>query len=484
MSKVTKVKPDLIVNKPSLKNQGKRKINRIIERLDFKINPKLVLPEYKKYSAYVRTYGCQANIVDSEIINKILVHLGFKLTDDIDQANLVILNTCAIRENAEKKVYGEIGLLANNKNHIQPFVLGISGCMPQQENTVEKLLKNNYVNFAFGTHNIDELPQILFDVFHLNKKVISIHHERKHHFHQMPRLINQKHKAFVSIMDGCNHFCTYCIVPFTRGQQISRDKDDIISEIKDLINDGVKEITLIGQNVNDYGIDFVNVKYRFSDLLNDVAKLPIKRIRFSTSNPWNFDYKTIDVISQNVNIMPSIHLPIQSGDNEILKQMKRFMKIDDYINLVKYMRKQIKQLAITTDLIVGFPNESEKAFKNTLKLYKKIQYDNAYTFIFSPREGTPAAIMEDSVSNETKNKRLNILNKYVKRYAKKNNKKYHNKIVEVLVDGYSKTDKNMLTGYSPQLKVVNFKGKANPGDLVMVKIKSVNRFSLIGEQIS
>ncbi len=471
-----------IRNHADLKKQGLRKSNQQINWTDFQINSQYKLSEYANYKFFIRTYGCQANVIDTESMIKILIDLGFKRTHDINDADLVILNTCAIRENAEKKVYGEIGLLAkNHHDQNKKFVLGVSGCMPQQESTVNMLMKNNYVNFAIGTHNIYELPEILFDVYTKNKKIISIHHETKHHFHKMPRRIDQMHKAFVSIMDGCNHFCTYCIVPFTRGQQISREPEDIINEINELLASGVKEITLIGQNVNDYGIDFVDKKYRFSDLLETVANLPIKRIRFSTSNPWNFDYKTIDVIAKHQNIMPCIHLPIQSGDNEILKQMKRFMLIDDYLKLINYMRSKINNLAITTDLIVGFPNETEEQFANTLKLYDLVQYDNAYTFIFSPREGTPAALINDTVDLKTKQERLSRLNELVKKYAKQNNEKYIGQTLEVLVDGPSKTDKNVLTGYSPQLKVVNFIGSANPGDLVQVKIEQANRFSLLGK---
>ena len=284
-------------------------------------------------------------------------------------------------------------------------------------------------------------------------------------------------------MDGCNNFCTYCIVPYTRGQQISRPKEDIINEIKTLIKQGCKEITLIGQNVNAYGIDFKDKKYVFKNLLEDVAKLDIKRVRFSTSNPWNFDYGIIDVVTKYPNIMPSIHLPIQSGDNGILKAMNRKMDIKDYVELVQHMKHQIKDLAITTDLIVAFPNETKKAFENTLKLYKTIQFDNAYTFIFSPREGTPAAKLENKLSEKEKNERLQKLNELVKKYSKLNNEKYLNKVVEVLVDGKSKTDKTILTGYSPQLKVVNFIGNAKVGAIVKVKINKVNRFSLIGKQI-
>ena len=246
---------------------------------------------------------------------------------------------------------------------------------------------------------------------------------------------------------------------------------------------GCKEVTLIGQNVNAYGIDFKSKKYLFKDLLEDVAKLKIPRIRFSTSNPWNFDLEIVDVMKKYSNIMPAIHLPIQSGDEEILRKMNRSLKINNYYKIIDYIRSNIKNVALSTDLIVGFPNETTEQFNNTLKLYKKIKFDNAFTFIFSKREGTPAAKMDDKIKNITKQKRLAKLNEVVRTYAKENNKKYLHSVLEVMVDGISKNDSSRLTGYSPQLKVVNFNGNAKVGDIVKVKITSVNRFSLIGKQI-
>ena len=401
--------------KPNQNIQGKR-VNKLEHKtINFKIDSKFKLPIYSKLKVFVRTYGCQANIIDSELITYILKTLGFKIANDINKADLVILNTCAIRQNAENKVYGEIGLLAKNRKKNKNFKLVVCGCMAQQEKTYGKLIKNINVDLVFGTHNINQLPLLLNEVYKHNAHVYSVKHNKDCLFNFLPRCLSARHKAFVSIMDGCNNFCTYCIVPYTRGQQISRPKEDIINEIKTLIKQGCKEITLIGQNVNAYGIDFKDKKYVFKNLLEDVAKLDIKRVRFSTSNPWNFDCGIIDVVTKYPNIMPSIHLPIQSGDNGILKAMNRKMDIKDYVELVQHMKHQIKDLAITTDLIVAFPNETKKAFENTLKLYKTIQFDNAYTFIFSPREGTPAAKLENKLSEKEKNERLQKLNELVKK---------------------------------------------------------------------
>ncbi len=473
-----------IYKEPELKSQAKRDINTDkIKTVDFKIDKKYILPLYKKLHFYTRTYGCQANVIDSQVISRILLNLGFKQTNEIKKADFVILNTCAIRQNAENKVYGEIGFINGLRSKNNNFRLAVSGCMPLQEITTNKLKKDNKVDLVFGVHNIDELPKYVYEIYKNNTKIISIKHKKNNYYKLMPRQYENKHKALVTIMDGCDNFCTYCIVPYTRGQQISRSKDDIINEIKQLIKNGCKEVTLIGQNVNAYGIDFKAKKYNFKDLLVDVAKLKIPRIRFATSNPWNFDLSIIDVIKKYPNIMPAIHLPIQSGDQEILRRMNRTMKISDYYRIIKYINKNIKNCSITTDIIVGFPNETNKQFDNTLKFYKKVKFDNAFTFIYSKRTGTPAAKMEDKISLDVKQKRLAKLNELVCKYAKLNNKKFLNKTVEVLVEGISKTNNSRLMGYSPQLKVVNFNGHAKIGDIVKVKITSYNRFSLIGNQV-
>ena len=474
-----------IYSVPSLKFQAKRDINtEKIKKNTFKIDKKYKLPFYKNLSFYIRTYGCQANVIDSQVISKILLNLGFKQSNDINKADFVILNTCAIRENAENKVYGEIGFLFNLRKKNPNFRIALSGCMPQQETTINKLKNDEKVDLIFGVHNIDELPKFVYEIYKNKTKVISIKHKNENYYKIMPRQHETKFKAFVTIMDGCDNFCTYCIVPYTRGQQISRSKQDIINEIKQLIKNGCQEVTLIGQNVNAYGLDFKSKHYYFKDLLTDVAKLKIPRIRFATSNPWNFDLKIVDVMKKYKNIMPAIHLPVQSGDQQILKKMNRSMKIDDYIKIIKYIHKNIKDCAITTDIIVGFPNETEQQFKNTLKLYRKIKFDNAFTFIYSKREGTPAAKMKDTIDEPTKQKRLAQLNELVRKYAKFNNNKYLRKTIPVLVNGISKNNKTRLMGYSPQLKVVNFTGNAKPGDIVNVKITSSNRFSLIGKQIN
>lgn len=473
-----------LISKPNLKKQSFRTAKGLeINKKDFKIDEKFINSKYKKLSFFVRTYGCQANVVDSQVIDNILIKMGFNKSLDIENADLIILNTCAIRENAELKVFGEIGWLVKKRKNNPNIRVGVCGCMVQQENVFDRLSKNQHVDFIFGTHNIDQLPEIIYESYINNNKILSVKHQAENKYKILPRTIEQKHKAFVTIMDGCDKFCTYCIVPYTRGQQISRSKEDIIDEIKHLMQNGLKEVTLIGQNVNSYGLDFKDKKYHFKDLLEDIAKLNIPRIRFSTSNPWNLNKDLIDVMAKYDNIMPYIHLPIQSGDEEILKQMNRKMLIKDYIDLVDYLREKIPDISISTDLIVGFPNESSEAFKHTIDLYNRIKYDNAYTFIYSKREGTPAAKIIDHVTLTEKKKRLYELDELVRKYAKEANEKFVGKVLDVLVDGVSKNNAKRLTGYSPQWKVVNFTGNAKIGDIVKVKINEASRFSLSGKQV-
>ena len=473
-----------LISKPNLKKQSFRTAKGLeINKKDFKIDEKFINSKYKKLSFFVRTYGCQANVVDSQVIDNILIKMGFNKSLDIENADLIILNTCAIRENAELKVFGEIGWLVKKRKNNPNIRVGVCGCMVQQENVFDRLSKNQHVDFIFGTHNIDQLPEIIYESYINNNKILSVKHQAENKYKILPRTIEQKHKAFVTIMDGCDKFCTYCIVPYTRGQQISRSKEDIIDEIKHLMQNGLKEVTLIGQNVNSYGLDFKDKTYHFKDLLEDIAKLNIPRIRFSTSNPWNLNKDLIDVMAKYDNIMPYIHLPIQSGDEEILKQMNRKMLIKDYIDLVGYLREKIPDISISTDLIVGFPNESSEAFRHTIDLYNRIKYDNAYTFIYSKREGTPAAKIIDHVTLTEKKKRLYELDELVRKYAKEANEKFVGKVLDVLVDGVSKNNAKRLTGYSPQWKVVNFTGDAKIGDIVKVKINEASRFSLSGKQV-
>lgn len=437
----------------------------------------------KNKTFFVRTYGCQANERDSETIKAILIAMKFKQVDDYKKADLIIFNTCAIRQNAEDKAFGMLGAIKALKREKPNVVVGFCGCMPQQESTVNQVRKfYKETNFVFGTHNIFELPVILENVYKFKHQVIRVYSYPGDVIENLPDYRETKHKALVNIMYGCDHFCTYCIVPYTRGTIRSRKKQDILNEVKNLKRKGYKEVTLLGQNVNSYGID-LNYKNGFASLLEAVAKTNIPRVRFATSNPWNFNSSIINVMAKYPNIMAYIHLPVQSGSEKILKEMNRGMRINDYISFIKEIRRKIPNCTISTDLIVGFPNETDKDFRKTLRLYRKIKFDNAYTFIYSRRLGTPASKIADKISDETKQKRLVKLNKLVKKYSKWNNNKYIGKTLTVLVDGLSKNNPKNLCGYAHNWKLVNFVGNAKPGQFVQVKIISSSAFSLNGMQI-
>lgn len=470
------------LNMPLINSARKRLKGAEILRREYELTPEMQkLGQHKTF--HIRTYGCQSNERDGEIIKGILKQMGYSWTDDIYHADLVILNTCAIRENAENKVFGEFGLLKKSKQANPNMILGMSGCMAQSEKVVNKILtKYQHVDFIFGTHNIHKLPEILINLKHDKQMIVDVWSQEGNVIENLPSARNSKIKAWVNIMYGCDNFCTYCIVPFTRGKIRSRLPEDIVQEVNDLIANGYKEITLLGQNVNDYGID-LNSSINFAKLLELVAQTGIARIRFATSNPWNWTNEIVDVAKKYPNIMPYFHLPIQSGSEEILEKMNRKTKIDQYIKNIEYIRSKFPSCAISTDIIVGFPNETDADFQATLDLYNKIKYDNAYTFIFSPREGTPAAKMQDTILFKQKQERLQQLNELVKKYASENSQKYVNKVLEVLVEGPSKSNPNKLTGYSPEWKVVNFEGNGKVGDIVKVKITTASRFSLNGKQI-
>ncbi len=479
MEKITKLE-NVLPNLAKARTRGTRQIQYFNNLFTLTKKQKTI---GKNKTFFVRTYGCQANERDSEIIKGILTAMGFIQSKDWKQADLVILNTCAIRQNAEDKAFGMLGALKALKKKKPSLVFGLCGCMPQQEKTIPEILKFfRNINFIHGTHNIYELPAILENVYKYKKQIIRVYSHEGDVIENLPDYRENNHKALVNIMYGCDHFCSYCIVPYTRGTIRSRDKKDILNEVLDLKKKGYKDITLLGQNVNSYGID-LNKNYFFVNLLEDVAKTEIARIRFATSNPWNFNPEIIKVMAKYPNLMTYIHLPIQSGSETILKKMNRGMKIATYLNYIKQIRKTIPQCTISTDIIVGFPNETEREFNQTIKLYKKVKFDNAYTFIYSPRVGTPAAAETDKISMETKQKRLDKLNKLVRKYSKWNNNKYIDKTLEVLVDGPSKNDPSTLTGYSHNWKVVNFTGKAQPGEFVKVKITGSSLFSLNGKQV-
>ncbi len=434
----------------------------------------------KKY--FIKTYGCQMNEHDGENIKAILEDMSYTETLDYEKADLILLNTCSIRENAHNKAFGMLGRLKHLKAERPDIVVGLCGCMAQEEVVVKEIKeKYKWVDIVFGTHNIHRLPQILHESIKNKELEIEVMSIEGDIIENVPVKRDSKYKAWINIMYGCDKFCTYCIVPYTRGKQRSRKPEYILKEVNKLIEDGYKEVTLLGQNVNAYGKD-LDIDYGMENLLEDVAKTNIPRIRFVTSHPWDFTDRMIEVIKENKNIMPYIHLPLQSGSNKILKLMGRRYTKDEYLTLFNKIKKAIPNSSITTDIIVGFPGEDENDFKETLDVVNKCKYDSAFTFIFSKRVGTPAEKMEDNVSLEEKNKRLQQLNELVNKYSKLANDKYLNKIVPVLIEGYSEKDNKYLMGYTDTMKLVNVKGNdEHIGQIVNVKITGVKTWSMNGE---
>ena len=469
---------------PSLKKARRRTKGPVKYFDDFQIPEELRgMGNGRKF--YIRTYGCQMNEHDTEVMAGIFMELGYEPTDSTEEADVILLNTCAIRENAENKVFGEIGHLKALKQEKPDLLLGVCGCMAQSEAVVNRILqKYQYVDMIFGTHNIHRLPYILKEAYMSKEMVVEVWSKEGDIVESLPKARQGKIKAWVNIMYGCDKFCTYCIVPYTRGKERSRRPEDIIEEVRNLAAQGYQEVTLLGQNVNAYGKDFQDMDYRFGDLLDDLRKIDIPRIRFTTSHPRDFDDHLIEVLAKRGNLVEHIHLPVQSGSSEILKIMGRKYTREEYLELVRKIKKAIPDVSLTTDIIVGFPNETEEQFEETLSLYKEVEFDSAFTFIYSPREGTPAAKMQDNVPMEVKKERLQRLNALVNEISAKKMKEMEGKIVEVLVEGESKNNPDVLSGYTRRNKLVNFVGpKSAIGKMVKVKITKAKTWTVDGEMV-
>jgi len=466
------------VNLPNIKEARKRE-NKKTEFIY--LNEEYDKNAFKGQKYFIRTYGCQMNVHDSEEISAHLENIGFVKTEDMDDADIVILNTCAIRENAHDKLYGFLGRCKHVKTSINPnLIIAICGCMAQEENVVNTIMeKHPYVDLVFGTHNICDLEKLLINK--TDKQNIEVISCEGNVYENVKYKRDSKFKAWVNIQYGCDKFCTYCIVPYTRGKQRSRKSDDILKEVEELVKDGYLEVTLLGQNVNAYGKD-IEGELSFAELLQKVADTGIKRLRFVTSHPWDFTDEMIDVIARNDNIMNYIHLPLQSGSDRILKLMGRRYTKEEYITLFDKIKNKINNVSITTDIIVGFPNETEEDYNETLDVVNHCEYDSAFTFIYSPREGTPAAKMEDSIKLEEKECRLYKLNELINNYSLKNNKKYVGNTYDVLVEGINDKDSSKVFGYTETMKLVNFVGGEELiGKIVPVKIIDAKSFSLDGE---
>ena len=432
----------------------------------------------KKY--FVRTYGCQMNEHDTEKIKGILEANGLVSCEKYNDADVVIINTCAIRENAHNKVFGFLGQLKHLKETKKDLVIGVCGCMPQEESVANELKdKYKFVNFVFGTHNIEDVIKLINESVTSGKQSIEVFSKYGDVCEGFPFKRSNGITAYVDIILGCDKFCTYCIVPYTRGAQRSRSKESIINEVIDLKKQGFKEVTLLGQNVNAYGKDIYE-NYTLANLLKDVSDTGIERIRFVTSHPWDFTDEMVYAIRDLPNVMPYVHLPVQSGSNRILKLMGRRYTKESYIELYNKLRC-ISGVSITTDIIVGFPGETEEDFLETLDLVNKCKFDGAFTFAYSPRENTPASIMKDQVDEDVKFERLNRLNELVNKYSNLSNAKYLNEIVDVLVLGKSEKGEDKVMGYTENMKLVNVVGGPELiGQIVKVKITDTKSFSMDG----
>lgn len=443
--------------------------------------PALDIIENKFY--FLLTYGCQMNESDSERYAGQLESLGYRRTEDMDMADVVLLNTCCVRETAEGKILGKIGELKHVKQHNPNLIIAVTGCMAQewQDRLFERA---PHIDLVIGTHNIHKLVELIRE-----RQAKSGHYLEADMtvpaFHDLPTKRFQKFFAWVPIMNGCNKFCTYCIVPYVRGREVSRPIADIVREIEEIAKEGYKEITLLGQNVNSYGLDLKDGT-DFSALLQAVNRIDgIERVRYMTSHPKDMTFAMIDAIADSKKVVNHMHLPIQSGSDELLKKMNRGYTVDQYMELVEYARKRIPDLVLTTDIIVGFPGETEEMFCQTLDLLKRVQYDMAYTFIYSPRTGTPAAKMDHQIPQEEKSRRLQRLMDVQNVYSLQLNQAMEHKEYEVIVEGPTKNDENHWFGRTTGNKMIIWEhdGSAAVGDTVKVAVDKGQTWVLKGHLI-
>ncbi|GCD09598.1 tRNA (N6-isopentenyl adenosine(37)-C2)-methylthiotransferase MiaB [Clostridium tagluense] len=434
---------------------------------------------------YIETWGCQMNEEDSEKLSGMLIPMGYKKTTDKEAADIIIFNTCCVRENAEQKVDGNIGALKNMKKQNPNLIIAVTGCMMQQEGMAKHIItKFPFVDIIIGTHNAYKFPEYLKRIQGGESSIVEIWDKEGAIIEGMPIDRESSIKGFVTIMYGCNNFCTYCIVPYVRGRERSRTPEDIISEIKTLVSEGYKEITVLGQNVNSYGKGLIP-EINFAELLrriNDIEDL--ERIRFMTSHPKDLSIEVIEVIAECDKICEQIHLPVQSGSTNLLNKMNRHYDREQYLELVKNIKNILPSVGLSTDIIVGFPGETEEDFAETLSLMEEVKFDLAFMYLYSKRKGTPADEMLDQIPDKIKHERFNRLIEVVNRTSKEKNVEYVGKIVEVLVEGFSKNDKSKLTGRTRTGKLVNFEGNYKAiGELVSVQITNAHSFSLMGEEI-
>ena len=430
--------------------------------------------------AYVETYGCQQNEADSEKIRGILCESGYRITDTAEGADVVVMNTCAIREHAEQRVFGNLGALTHTKRRHDGQKIFLCGCMAGQEVVVERIRKSYpHVDGVFSTHHLWQFAEILYKTLTGKKRVFYTQDEAGSIAEGIPQVRDSSLKAWVSIMYGCNNFCTYCIVPYVRGRERSRRSADILAECRTLIENGAKELTLLGQNVNSYGKD-LDEGLDFADLLEQIAQIPGDfLIRFMTSHPRDASKKLFDTMAANPKIAKQLHLPFQSGSSRVLKAMNRHYDRQTYLERVLYAKEKMPDLVLTSDVIVGFPGETEEEFEQTISLIEQVRYDSLFTFIFSPRPGTPAASMEDPTPKEEKNRRFDRLCQVQNTISEEIHKSYVGKTFRCLIDGQ---DKEYLTARTEGGRLVRLLGDTNLiGSFRKVTVTGSNTWSLTGE---
>ena len=434
-----------------------------------------------KYTIY--TMGCQLNENDSEKISGMLEHMQYTKTENIEEADIIIYNTCCVRENAEDKLFGKLGEVKKQREQ-KGTIIAICGCMMQEKHIIEKIKKSyNFVDIIFGTHTTHKLPEDLYNVICNRKKIVDILDIDGEIIEGLPIKRNDNIKASVTIMNGCNNFCSFCIVPYVRGRERSRDPQDIINEIEELGKQGYKEVTLLGQNVNSYkGNGNLGIT-KFSELLRAINKIKgIERIRFVSPHPKDFSDDVIEAIRDCDKVCKLIHLPLQSGSTGILKVMNRKYTKEQFLNLANKMKEQIPNLTLSTDIIVGFPGETEEDFEETLDVVRKVNFEQVYMFIYSRRVGTPGDKMQNQVPDEDKHRRFDRLKALVESQIDSNNKKYVGTVQKILVEGKSKNNDKMLTGRTDSNKVVNFEGDESLiGQVIEIPIVSEHMWYLKGE---
>ena len=437
---------------------------------------------------HITTFGCQMNEHDSETMAGLLLEMGMSRVENREDADIEIINTCSVRENADKHFFGTLGQLKHKKEDNQEFLVCVSGCMMQQQSVIDTLkAKYPWVDIVIGTHNIHMLPGLIDKVAAEKSKLIEVWPDTDAIVEGLPAERLFKHKALVNITFGCNNFCTYCIVPYTRGREKSRSPEAIITEIEKRASDGVKEVMLLGQNVNSYkGIDAGGTEINFASLVRRINAIDgLERIRFMTSHPKDLSDELIETFISCEKLCKNIHLPVQAGANTVLKRMNRHYTREQYLELVNKIRNAVPEITMSTDIIVGFPGETEEDFEETLSLVREVEYDSAFTFLYSIRKGTPAEKYEDQIPEEIKHERFNRLVEAVNEISERKNKAYLGKIEKVLVEGTSKTDDNTLTGRTDGFKLVNFPGdEALIGETVDVEITDAKTFSLMGRIVN